>query len=83
MLVENAIKHNEITATSPLQIRIYTEGNELIVENNKKLKNVKPTSTKIGLKNIQNRYQFLSEKKVVIENEPQRFTVRLPLIAFG
>lgn len=83
MLVENAIKHNKITATSPLQIRIYTKGNELIVENNKKLKNIKPTSTKIGLKNIQNRYQFLSKKKVVIENEPQIFTVRLPLIAFG
>ncbi len=83
MLVENAIKHNEITATSPLSIKIYTKGEELIVENNKQIRKTAINSTKIGLRNIQNRYQFLSAKKVVVQNEPETFTVRLPLIAFG
>lgn len=83
MLVENAIKHNEITATAPLSIRIYTKGEELIVENNKQIRKTVINSTKIGLRNIQNRYQFLSSKRVIVQNEPKTFTVRLPLIAFG
>lgn len=33
MLIENAVKHNEISDRRPLSIRVYTEGEELVVTN--------------------------------------------------
>src|SRR5688572_13752301 len=40
MLIENAIKHNVIAEDSPLSIRVYSEGEYLVVENNLQRKQV-------------------------------------------
>jgi LytS/YehU family sensor histidine kinase len=80
MLVENAIKHNIISDQSPLSIKIYTDVDFIVVENNvqKKEERVEP-SPGIGLENIRRRYEFLTDKKVdVIERD--KFIVRLPMI---
>jgi sensor histidine kinase YesM len=80
MLIENAIKHNEISSEHLLRIRVYVnEEKELVIENNLKKKIDAEPSTGIGLKNISNRYQFLLGKEIrVIEGE-QKFSVVLPL----
>ena len=81
MLVENAVKHNVIMESNPLIIQVYTNDNEeLVVRNNQQAKSVSVQSNKIGLKNIQRKYQLLSQRSVAIEPGDQYFTVTLPLI---
>jgi len=81
MLVENAVKHNIISKDQPLTIRIFTDNEYIVVENNIQIKNVLPEESKgIGLKNIKHRYSFLTNKKVEVVNDSRSFTVKLPFI---
>jgi sensor histidine kinase YesM len=81
MLIENAIKHNVISEDSPLSIRVYAEGEYLVVENNLQRKQVMAEeSPGIGLENICKRYEFLTNKEVQIQ-QTDKFIVRLPLIS--
>ncbi len=80
-LVENAIKHNEISKANPLKIIIaITDDYELIVENNLQPKNSSSASSKTGLKNLAGRYEFLTGKEVSITTNNNYFRVILPLI---
>jgi len=81
MLVENAIKHNVISQSKPLTIRIFVdEMNILIVSNNYQPKKLNIESDKVGLKNIADRFRILEGKEIeVIQNEAY-FRVKLPLI---
>jgi LytS/YehU family sensor histidine kinase len=81
MLVENAVKHNEISEQYPLYIRVYYDGDYVVVENNlqKKLQTGE-SSSGLGLDNIINRYQFLSDRKVEVREAANLFSVKLPLI---
>ncbi len=81
MLLENAIKHNELSEERPLRITIWLEGEAyLVVENNWQPKEIRETSSGIGLANIRARYAYLSEAEVVVADEQQHFTVKLPLL---
>ncbi|MBC8343636.1 MAG: histidine kinase [Bacteroidetes bacterium] len=79
MLVENAIKHNVISKEKPLHVRIYIQDEYVIVENNIQARQA-DESTGIGLKNIQERYHFLSNKEVKISEKDNKFEVCLPLL---
>ncbi|MFC2086194.1 sensor histidine kinase [Bacteroidota bacterium] len=80
MLVENAIKHNEASKENPLFIDIYNDGNEsLIVKNNLQKKKV-DDKTGLGLKNISQRYEYMSNKKVIIRQSDNVYMVSLPLL---
>jgi len=80
MLIENAIKHNKFTKDNPLTIRIFNEGdNYLVVENELRAKK-DVQSTKIGLENIRKRYDYQSDKRVIIAESESHFTVKLPIL---
>lgn len=79
-LVENAIKHNVIDRESPLNIRIYIEGDYVVVQNNVQRKNKVETSNKKGLAQIISLYKFFSDLPVLIEETPNIFTIKIPLI---
>lgn len=80
MLVENAIKHNEISEERPLHIRLYMEADFIVVENNLQHKRtLDETSPGVGLDNICRRYEFLTDKPVEVSKNGT-FTVRLPKI---
>ena len=81
MLIENAIKHNIISAKKPLNIEINSlADNRIEVVNNLQPKLEKEESTEIGLKNIKKRYEFLTHRAVdIIQNETE-FRVIIPLI---
>jgi len=80
-LVENAIKHNEISQANPLNIVIaISDDYELIVENNIQPKTILEESSKTGLKNLAGRYEFLTGKAMVITKNGGYFRVSLPLI---
>ena len=80
MLVENAIKHNEFSRNDPLQIRIQTNGSYIKVMNNVKPKTYIGRSTKVGLRNLSNRYKLVCNKDIIVEEYKNFFIVKLPLI---
>ena len=80
LLLENAVKHNMVTSSNPLRIRIYEYGNNLVVENNSQPKQIVKTSSGVGLSNITQRYDLLTNKKVNINKEASRFSVAIPML---
>ena len=83
LLIENAIKHNEISTRSPLKISIHDEGSFLVVKNSKKLKKKPINGTGTGLNNLRNRYKYLSEQIVLVEDKEATFEVKIPLLKFS
>lgn len=80
MLVENAVKHNEISNRNPLTIRIHAEGNGLCVSNRIQPKLTDNSSTCIGLANLSKRYRLLFGQDITIEENEKLFKATLPLI---
>ncbi len=80
LLLENAVKHNVVSSKKPLMIKIYEENGFLQIENNINPKEAIGKSTKVGLRNIANRYGLITSKKVSILNNNTSFMVRLPLL---
>lgn len=80
LLMENAIKHNIVSADKPLHINIFSENGSLIVDNNLQMKKQISESTGIGLDNIRNRYKLFSDKQVKVTETGTNFTVSIPLI---
>jgi len=79
ILVENAVKHNIISKNKNLIVDIFVANNCLVVSNNLQLRTVEEGSTKIGLKNIENRYKYFTNESVIIESDI-KFIVKLPLL---
>lgn len=80
LLLENAVKHNVISAHQPLTIKIYEDDGYLMVENNINPKATLEKSTKVGLKNIKQRYGLMTNQPVEIKEINQSFRVALPLL---
>lgn len=81
LLIENAIKHNVVSARKPLKIHIWnTPENNLVVENNLQLKDHEEVSTGTGLQNIDNRYQLISDQRIAVKETDTHYTVTLPLL---
>lgn len=80
MIVENTIQHNEASKASPLNVHVYSEAQSLIIENAILPRITKTVSSNMGLKNIQSRYAYFTDKKVVISDDGQIFKVTLPLL---
>ena len=79
MLVENAIKHNLISKSSPLEVRLKCEDNYLHVSNNINPLREQAESFQIGIENIKKRYAFFTNENIKLE-KTDFFTVSLPLI---
>ncbi|MDG2193893.1 MAG: 2TM domain-containing protein [Polaribacter sp.] len=80
LLLENAVKHNVVSSKKPLQIEIYEEGGYLVVSNNYNPKESLGKSTKVGLKNISDRYRLITKKEVSVQKENGNFIVKIPLL---
>ena len=80
LLLENAIKHNVISRSKPLEITIEIKDDYIITVNQIQKKSTQLPSTKVGLKNIEKRYGLISSRLVKIENDGNQFSVSLPLL---
>lgn len=80
LLLENTVKHNKVNPEHPLHIKIYESNGSLVVENNLQPKEVLGKSSGVGLRNIQQRYQILSTREVLIDKTTTNFRVQLPLL---
>lgn len=81
MLVENAVKHNIISAAKPLTIDIYTENDSYVVVRNNNQRKLKPEpGTHFGLQSLINRYALFGAPPVIVEETPDYFTVKVPIL---
>ncbi|MBT8288454.1 MAG: Pr2TM family membrane protein [Flavobacteriaceae bacterium] len=80
LLLENAVKHNMVTSNKPLKIKIYEQNGHLVVENNIQLKQIVKKGSGVGLSNIMQRYEMLSDRKVLINKTSDKFQVSLPML---
>ena len=82
LLIENCVKHNRMSQKEPLIVTILIKDDYLVVINpvrpRSELERI--TSTGIGLTNIRNRYQLLTQSPVQIGQDEDLFTVKIPLL---
>lgn len=81
MLIENAIKHNELTDEYPLRIHLYSDDEYLYIENSVRIKDIpSKNSSKVGLENIKDRYHNITDHAVVIDEQTDTFIVKIPVV---
>ena len=80
LLIENCVKHNEISASKPLSIRILRKGDYLKVENNLQPKSTEQASGKTGLSNITQQFKYFTDKGIIITETDHSYAVAVPLI---
>jgi len=80
MLVENAVKHNEVSAEFPLIIDLRVSGDFIEVENALRPKTSGGGSTRTGLRNIVQQYSFFTNIPVEVLPSQTAFLVRIPVI---
>ena len=79
VLLENAVKHNEVHAGAPLVVELRLGDAGLVVVNNRRPKRVPPVSAGVGLANLGERVSRLTGRQVVLQSTEDRFAVELPL----
>jgi hypothetical protein len=80
LLVENAIKHNTISAQKPLVITGTTDGESLTFSNNRIPKLTPVRSTGIGLQYIRNQYRDIAGLEIQVVETNDSFSVTIPII---
>jgi sensor histidine kinase YesM len=81
--LENAVKHNEISERLPLVIEMRVADGALVIQHLLQPKRVVQHSSKIGLKNLDERFRIITGKRIAVENDGKQFTVRMPLMAMN
>lgn len=80
LLVENALKHNSATRVHPLEIIIHNEGiDKLVVRNNVQAKMQLKKSSKIGLKNLNERSRLILKREIEVLENNEEFVVKIPV----
>ncbi|MFV8342775.1 histidine kinase [Flavobacterium sp. XS2P39] len=80
LLLENTVKHNVVSEQRPLHIQIFIEGDYLVVQNDYQKKEVLQDRQGVGLQNIINRYGIITNRKVLIVQNEDTFTVKIPIL---
>jgi len=80
-LIENAVKHNEISNEFPFEIRICTTKNATLQVINKIQEKLTPEDgTGIGLSNLSKLFRLIGKNDIQIFREENEFKVEVPLI---
>lgn len=79
MLIENAVKHNQLLKDNPLVVEVSEENGFISITNNITEAPIKVTSFKIGLKNINSRYLLIAGRGIEVSNG-KHFQVKIPII---
>jgi len=79
-LIENAIKHNEVTESSPLVIDVFYKEGRIFIENNIQVRNHIDTPSGKGLINLIERYKILSNEEVIIRQDNKVFSVSIKVL---
>jgi two-component system, LytTR family, sensor kinase len=79
-LVENAVKHNTMTAESPLHIRVSLAGKRISVWNNLQAKALQSPSNGSGLSNLRRRCMILGHGELTITQTDSEYSASFDLL---
>jgi len=82
-VVENVVKHNEISCRNPMSVYLNVEDDNLVIKNKIQPKIDPVPSEGIGLGNLNNRYGILTGRQIKIAGCENEYIVLLPLIPAG
>lgn len=80
LLIENCVKHNEISSSQALHIKVGRNGDWLTVENNLQPRSLGPESKKTGLSNIRQQYGFFTDQEIIVSKDDKTFAVEVPIL---
>jgi two-component sensor histidine kinase len=80
LLLENAVKHNQVTPSKKLHISIEELDGDLVITNNVQPKQVIKESSGVGLKNIRQRYAVFTNRPVTINENGTQFRISIPML---
>lgn len=80
LLVENAVKHNELGEDRPLEIDIDIRADEIAVSTSYRPRRLLRPSAGVGLRNLDERYRLLGAGSIQVRPGPDRFEVTVPLV---
>lgn len=82
LLIENAIKHNSINEKRPLKIHVSAAPNQYLIVTNSlfEKESARINSNGTGLTTIRKRYQYFTDKEVIIKKSESDFSVEVPLL---
>jgi sensor histidine kinase YesM len=80
LLLENAVKHNVVSDSRPLHLKIYEQDGQLVIENNLQIKGVVKKGSGVGLKNISSRYGLLTHREMSIVKTDDVYRVHIPIL---
>ena len=77
---ENAVKHNELSEGKPLQIDVDVRQGNLFIINTIQERRMLQHSSKIGLKNLNDRFKIITGKEISAGRQENKFIISFPLI---
>lgn len=80
ILLENAIKHNELSEKDPLVMRVHVTSASIIVVNKIIRKTYAESTAGTGLTNLDNRYKLITNTNISVQKTEDQFIVRLPIL---
>jgi len=80
LLLENTVKHNVVSEKKPLHIRIFEGNDYLVIQNDLQKKEVLQDRQGVGLQNIISRYHIITKRKVLIDQNENMFSVKIPIL---
>lgn len=80
ILMENAVKHNEISNENPLKVEVFDDEKYIVVRNKIQERTGSVESTHTGLSNLNSRFKLLMNKEIEIYTEDKYFTVKIPIL---
>ncbi len=79
-VVENALKHNVYSASAPMKIMVYTDQDQLVIENTLN-RRTHVASTATGLESLRKRVDHVCRRSIRVTETGGLFSVRVPLMA--
>ena len=80
ILLENCFKHNVISEEKPLKVKVWREGDYVMVQNNLQKRKTVLDSGGVGLETICRRYEYLLQRKIEIVVGGEFHTVKVPIL---
>jgi sensor histidine kinase YesM len=76
---ENAVKHNELSEQTPLNLEVDVRAGKLFITNTIQKRKTLHHSSKIGLKNLDDRFKIVTGEGILSGEEENTFVVSFPL----
>lgn len=80
ILMENAIKHNEISERNPLLVEVYNDDSWIVIKNVLQERKEDIESTHTGLKNLNTRVKLHMQREIKILKTRTHFIVKIPTL---